>query len=265
MLEKQLKIENKFIQLHKTICRPKWGQDTVIINNPFLYVELFIKRDKNLNDDKKKQALALWNQAKEFYNITPKLSNLSSPLMSYYCFLNAAKTLLVCNGIQFSEQHGISGRDDKDAHLANITIKIHENGVLPALIKYFGEKEKKKEYSIRDMLYNLAYIHRAYKLSYRGTTELFVPIKSSKYILKDDEHGKEAWLGLELNKRYNSQKFIKTLPIGFSVKNKDNNRQEPLIIRTKDRINFKKFSKDIEINKIYAKHRKYRLSTFYIA
>jgi len=116
------------------------------------------------------------------------------------------------------------------------------------------------------LLYNLPYIHRAYILSYRNTTELFIPIKNASYICKDDDNGKEGWLQFELDKKYDNGSFIKTLPDGYEKShNPKYKEQKKFIVRTTKRINFRHQENDKDIEKVSDLHRQYRLNTFYIA
>ncbi len=269
MTTKSIKVKSKEIGLHKTIYNPDWGAKTVITDDYFAYVELYIKRYAKLfglNQKDKEYALSCWNQSREFYNGIECLSILSRPLLAYYSILNAAKTLLICkHKLPENEHHGLSGLYEGDAYLSNEYIKVKGSGILPSMSIYFGERETREQFTIKNLLYNLPYVQRAYNLSYRSSTELFIPIEKSCYMHKKDSHGNEGWLNITLNKRYDNQTFLKKIPSTFE-KNTAETSASKLILRTKNRINFKN-GEDIakQCQRISAKHRRYRENLFYIA
>jgi len=251
-----LKIGNKNLKLRKTIIRPNVKSKTVLTENIFDYVELCIKRGKIKNNT---AILAFWHQAKEFYNIFPNVSKSAKPLIAYYCFLNATKTLLAYQNISYKEFHGVSGSSSGNASLSHDVIKFHDKGILPALSSYFNESETVKEYKLKDILYNIPYIHRAYCLSYKGTTELFVPIIDSQYLYEDDV--KEAYLQFELDTRKRNNGFIKTIPSEFEV-NPNPLLKKQFFIRCKKRF---KMSSKTDLSKFYNYNATFRLNLFYIA
>lgn len=270
MSTKNIKVKNKIIGLHKTICNPEWGAKTVLTDNHFAYVELYIDRYKKqlgLNKKDQEYALSCWQQAQEFYNAIRYLPILAKPLLAYYSILNAAKTLLICkHQLPTNEQHGLSGSQEGSAYLSNEIIKIKGGGILPSLSKYYGEKESREEFTMKNLLYNLPFVQRAYNLSYRSSTELFIPIEKSFYIHKKDSHGNEGWLNIILDKKYDNLTFLNKLPNTFEKNVDERMQQNKLVLRTKNRINFKRQENiDKQCQRISAKHRKYRKDLFYIA
>jgi hypothetical protein len=162
--------------------------------------------------------------------------------------------------------HGLSGEISGNACLSNEIIKIKEKGILPTLSSYFKEYETRKQFCLRDLLYNLPFIHRAYILSYRHTTELFVPIKNCAFIQKKDSFGDKCWLEIELSNRYNNLNFARTIPKGYEIdKNPKYKEQNKFIIRTKNRINLKNTTKEQQLSRISDKHHIYRKNLCYIA
>lgn len=50
------------------------------------------------------------------------------------------------------------------------------------LINKYKRKPVPEFYTLKDILYNLEYIHRAYNLSYTNQPELFIPIKEPRLV-----------------------------------------------------------------------------------
>lgn len=269
MTTKNIKVKSKEIGLHKTIYNPDWGAKTVITDDCFAYVELYInryKKDLGLNKKDQEYALSCWKQAQEFYNGITCLPVLAKPLLAYYSILNAAKTLLICkHQLPKNEHHGLTGVYEGDAYLSNEIIKVKGSGILPSMSKYFGEKETREEFTLQILLYNLPYVQRAYNLSYRSSTELFIPIEKSYYVHKKDRNGNEGWLDIVLNKKYDNLTFLKKIP-GTFEKNVNATNEKKLVLRPKQRIKFNS-QEDIakQCQRISAKHRRYRENLFYIA
>lgn len=269
MTTKNIKVKSKEIGLHKAIYTPEWGGKTVITDDCFAYVELYIdryKKELGLNKRDREYALSCWKQARKFYDGINCLPVLAKPLLAYYSILNASKTLLICkHHLPQNEQHGLSGMYEGGAYLSNEIIKVKNTGILPSMSKYFKENETRNEFNIKDLLYNLPYVQRAYNLSYRSSTELFIPIEKSFYVHKKDRYGDEGWLDIILNKKYDNKTFLKKIPDTFE-KNSIAMDERKLVLRTKQRIRFHS-QEDIakQCQRISAKHRRYRESLFYIA
>ncbi|PPQ39570.1 YaaC-like Protein [Rhodoblastus acidophilus] len=170
----------KVLRLHKAISAPQFEVKTVLTNDPFVYVDLWLRRNH------KDEALFYWRQAHEFYKASIGLPIESAPLVLYYCFMNAAKALLSAKGQQFSPHHGVSRHQMRGPNakvvLSNEGIAIKPAGIVPALSVYFSEQETRQQHSLEDVLYNLAYIHRTYCLSYPRKPERFLPLKDLSFI-----------------------------------------------------------------------------------
>lgn len=62
-------------------------------------------------------------------------------------------------------------------------MKFHTSGVLAGLGEYYQQKPQKTEsYNLKDLLYNLPYIHRAYIMTYTDKPELFIPIYNPRFV-----------------------------------------------------------------------------------
>jgi len=165
---------------------------------------------------------------------------LSSPLTSYYCFLNATKALLSAKEIAFTENHGVGGRPKGTIKsLDNEIVDFQGGGILPALCKYLEEPDNAgKDFTLKDIFWQIPFIHRAYCLTFKGATELFVPLTNPSFMRKDGS--KEAWFQATLSKRYISAHTKNFLKPGFELFNNDGTYE----IRRKRR--FKWSGRDIE-------------------
>ena len=84
----QLMMRSRRIWMHKGVIDPDFGALHVLSNDPWVYVELFLKRARA------QDALAYWLQARRFADASSGLGPDAAPLTLYYSFLNAAKALL---------------------------------------------------------------------------------------------------------------------------------------------------------------------------
>ena len=101
----ELVIANRAAYLRKAILTPDFSSERVLARDAFQFAELWLKRHCP-------SALPFWDQARSYYLASKHLPAQSSPLTSYYCFLNATKTLLTVKGVDFSDYHGVSGTFD---------------------------------------------------------------------------------------------------------------------------------------------------------
>src|SRR5258706_16062598 len=91
--------EGRILKPHKAILSAQFDARTVLTNSPWEFVSLWLKRQDQRN------ALILWNQAREFHDVSLGLSLQSAPLLHYYSFMNAAKALLTQKGIRYDPHH----------------------------------------------------------------------------------------------------------------------------------------------------------------
>jgi len=129
-----IKYNGKILTLHKASIDPDFDSRTVLVRNPWEYVEMWLKSQKN------REALFYWEQAKNFYKASKILPNTSSPLTAYYSLLNATKTLLQVKNISTVEKHGVSGESvGKSRYLLNEKVKFKQSGILSELCNYFSQ------------------------------------------------------------------------------------------------------------------------------
>jgi hypothetical protein len=245
-------LNNKVLSLHSCVTTPDFGASTVLSDDPWDYVNLWLKRSPN------KQAIFYWEQAHEFYNASISLSNISSPLTSYYSMLNATKALLLVKNIQFADLHGVSGEViNSKKHLHSEVVFFKQQGILSNLCSYLGENITNKEkYSLYQIFYNLPFLHRAFTLTYQSAKDLFIPIKQAMFVRKDDSN--EAWFSMELDGRYVTPRTHKILPVGYEV---DKGVIDKYIVRKKQRFKLEANGK-LNIDKLIPYHKSVRSDVF---
>lgn len=230
MAFKPIQINSRPVTLHKAIIEPDFNDKTVLVEDTWEYVDMWLRRNN------KKEALFFWEQTKGFYDATSALPKTSAPLTAYYCFLNAVKTLLIVKGRTHIGKHGVTGYNtgNKTA-LINEKVKFMVGGVLSELCYYFGETITAggQIYTLKDIFYNLPFIHRAYNLTYENQPELFIPISNPVYVNKIEAGNREAWVcALILDEKYTSQNTMNKLPTTFE---KDLGVSDKVLIRKKQR------------------------------
>jgi hypothetical protein len=71
-----------------------------------------------------------------------------------------------------------------------------------------------ESYTLKDIFYNLEFIHRAYNLSNSSQAELYIPIEEPRFVY--DKENKEGWLEVKLKPSYSTnQEFAKIT--GFTI------------------------------------------------
>lgn len=254
MSAKTITYKGKDLTLHKAVSLPHFNEKTVLVASTWDYVDLWLKRNK------KNEARFFWSQARSFYEATKNLPNTSAPLTAYYCFLNATKALLLTRGQSFGDQHGVSGYALKGpSALSNENVKFKNGGILPALCQLLGEQVNQEIYSLKDILYNLPYIHRAYNLTLPSDPELFIPIHNPRIVKSKKTH--EAWFIAELNGKYASQHTINKLPASFE---RDMGYPEEFIIRCVRRFNWRPKQTVASLARYKTYHHRLRQEIFYI-
>ena len=263
-MTKIISISSKELTIMKPITEADYGSKTILTNSCWQYVELWLKRKGGRGAN---EALFYWQQAKHFYVASNKLPINSKPLTSYYCCLNAAKALLSirgqCNLINIS--HGITQDRYTQYDVSSLEkakVIFLGSGVLNELSKYFSEDVNKKEYSIKDLLYNIPCIHRAFCITYSNMPELFVPIHNIRFVRIDERD--DAWIEFEIDKRYANEKALKSIPSSYQrdcVKGKD----KYIVRREKNRFKWNIHTKKNErLQNLNKYHKKIRKELYYI-
>lgn len=105
---KQTKAWRSRFCIHKSIRHPNFEAESVFSNDPWRFVELWLKRSE-LESNRKTDALAFWLQAKRFSEAASSMSTEAAPLPLYYAFLNATKALLEVHSETYTNLHGVGG------------------------------------------------------------------------------------------------------------------------------------------------------------
>lgn len=246
--------KNKPLSLHKAVTSPHFNERTVLVTSTWDYVDLWLKRARQT------EARFFWSQARSFHEATQSLPKTSAPLTAYYCFLNATKAFLLTRGRQFGDQHGVSGfAVAGPSALSNEKVKFKNGGILPALCQELGEQVNQDVYSLKDILYNLPYIHRAYNLTIKSDPELFIPINNPKIVKSERSH--EAWFCAELLGKYANQHTINKLPAGFE---RDMGFPNSCVIRCNRRFDWRPRQKAASLGRYKNYHHRLRTEIFYI-
>jgi len=154
-------------------------------------------------------------QARRFSDAAKQMTVESAPLSLYYSFLNATKALLVVRSAPHGANHGVSGdRPVKaKASLANEIVEFKAGGVLPAFCSYLGESTVSQKYTLKDLLWNIPFVHRAFRHTFTSAAELFIPIEQACYVTRADTS--EAWFQAEVAPRYADGRVLRHLPTSF--------------------------------------------------
>jgi len=206
-----VKYKNKEIIVRKPKIIADLPSKVVLTDSTWQFVEIYL-RSQDQND-----ALFYWEQARNFYESTKSLSLVSKPLTAYYCFLNASKALLEVKNIDYGLAHGVTGKQ-KDGHtrIQNEIIKFQPSGVVSGLGRYLGENvlEEGEEFTLKDIFYNIPYIHRAFTITYGNMPELFIPILAPRFV--HNKTDKKGWLEIHLEQEHSTARVLNRL-IGFSL------------------------------------------------
>lgn len=137
-------------------------------------------------------------------------------MTTYYCFLNAIKALLTCKSVTFDTKHGVSGKSiNSQINILNEMVFIHPRGVLAGLCSYLGEhvkatpQQQKEAFTLKDILYNLEFIHRAYSMTYTNQPELYIPIEEPRFVY--EKSLKKGWFETRLEPEYSNKTTMSKL------------------------------------------------------
>lgn len=222
------------IRMYKPQIKPNLKSKVILTDSTWQFVEIYLKRNCTKSD-----AVFYWKQAKNFYIATQSLDLIAKPLTSYYCFLNATKALLEAKNVNYHFSHGVSGKAaDGHKKINNELIRMHAKGVLSGLCTYLDEPitpkepdKKHEEYNLKDILYNLPFVHRAYQTTYSNQADLFIPILNPRIV--HDKNRNTAWLEIELEPEHSNQTTLSRL-VGFGLDKKYKNEQNYILRRNKD-------------------------------
>lgn len=226
--------KNRKLQIRKSYTSPDFGSHTVLTDDVFTYIDFYFSSHKKAmkyrnpsvskpkyGDEKKYHYSFYWKQAMSFYSAAKKLPMESVPLLSYYAMLNAVKAFLAfkCEYIEdFVEDFSRHGLFENTIISGNELSTIYVGHQNKGVFVLFGRKlesnfdniwpsGKLNAITLKKLLYNLAFIHRAYITTYnpsRGAKipELFIPVKASQTPCYYKGNDSNLYLKFEVDKSF---------------------------------------------------------------
>jgi hypothetical protein len=133
--------------------------------------------------------------------------------------MNAVKTLLTAKSVAFGAHHGVgipkANRGKTMRDIASEEVEIKSAGVLPSLSVYLGETEALRVHTLKELFFNLPYIHRTYCLTYTQQTDMYIPFTECQYVC--DKTLGRAFLRATLSKDFSAKRVIKRLRPAFVI------------------------------------------------
>lgn len=253
-----LRVGNRAAYFRKAIKSPDFESERVLTRDAFQFIDLWLQQHC-------KEAMGYWKQARAYYLASKALPPTSAPLTIYYCFLNAAKALLLVKGIEAAEFHGVAGDFDPNSKrvLSNEIVTIQRRGVLHALSTYLEEEETEQIHSLSDLLANLPFIHRAYRYTYSSQNELFIPLRNVLY----RNYEGHVCVTAQITGRFADNRSLRSLPSAYE---RDLGYEDKCIIRTRQRIrwhshNSSRAEKERARARLLTYHRKRRKDLVFIS
>jgi hypothetical protein len=251
----EINFRGRVLSLRKANVTPDFRADTVLVSDPWDYVDLWLKREG------KEDARDYWEQACEFAKAADALPPTSAPLLAYYCMMNATKALLEVRNEATKDAHGVHGDQEKArTSLDSEKVHFHADGVLGGLCRLMKESSNPQEISLKDALYNLPYVHRAFCLTYTTAKVLFIPIKNPRFVQKPNSN--ESWFCATVEERFFNKAFEKQLPPHWEF----DQGADMGTIRYKKRFDWvgKRKTTTNDIDNFVSYHGKIRKDVFYI-
>ena len=232
-LEKPICAQNRIIRIGKSYTDKDFKKQTVLTDDIFTYVSFFYQSHKKAmkfvnpnnrvkyGNPSKYSYEFYWKQAEMFYKAAKTMPIEVKPVASYYCMLNAAKSYIAFTSssadvfVENFGTHGIS--EDKSSagnDLANICITHKQKGVFPLFaskldpdfttVWAYAKNGTNYSYSIKTLMYNLPFIHRAYVMTYskryNKVEELFVPVRVNESPMYFKANDGKAYMSFELER-----------------------------------------------------------------
>jgi hypothetical protein len=112
-------------------------------------------------------------------------------------------------GIDFVALHGVSGEESHPtAHLIKEVMEVKGGGVFCSFAKYFGMELSNQEVNLKQVLYNIPFIHRAFTITFKTSPELFIPIKNPHFV--KSMKNSESWFCAEIgSQQYQKERVFK--------------------------------------------------------
>lgn len=224
--------KNVSLRLRKTYKGADISSHTVLTDDVFSYVDFYFKKHKKVIKDKNGKSvepkyLFYWDQAKNFYKAAKLLPIESSPLPMYYCVLNAVKAYLFYNAKNYEEiendfkGHGLKeGNADGDNHLYQLdNIYVCRDGwgvfykfakTIEPNFELYWKKGKTEAISIKNLMYQLPFIHSAYISTYSlpRKNEKFIPLSPNAAPIYRYAKDNKIRLVVDLDRSYFKQNAV---------------------------------------------------------
>lgn len=213
-------LNDRELAIPKAVVSPDLGSRTVLTNEPWEFVDLALTRQGQA------EAQFYWRQAREFYNVAQGLPLQSAPLLLYYSYMNATKSLLAAKGIAFNRYHGVRGWDPNaggQSQVFSVGVEIRNQGILPSLAQYYAEPEPSNQHLLKDLLYNLAFVHRTFCLTYTSSPEMFIPIVEPKILYEKGTN--EVYFSASLSTHFANRRILRVLPPSITCPTNDPNER----------------------------------------
>ena len=230
--------KNQSLRMKKPYTTQDFTKHTVLTDDVYTYVSFFFdvhKKAMKFNDQQNKEKYGdpnqykynfYWKQSEIFYKSAKAIDVEASPVAAYYCMLNAAKAYISYTSESADDfvkdfgGHGIlEDKDDAGNDLSTISIKHKDWGVFPLFASKLDEDfynvwpNRNISYSLKTLLYNMAFIHRAYMMTYaeksRTIDELFIPLERGTTPTFYKANDGKAYLVSKIDKRYFSPSATK--------------------------------------------------------
>lgn len=251
-----LRFKRRIVRLQKSIRRPDFKSRTILVEDQWDYVEMWLRRNGL------EEALVFWRQAEEFHKASIDQPPSSAPLMNYYSALNATKVLLLAKKVEHSPYHGLVGEHKgPKTSLAGEIVSTTKGGVFSALSRYLGEPEGEGQaFTLKDILYNLPYIHRAYTVTFGSQPELFIPVSNPIFVRIAGNS--ECYLKFEIiDSMYQHQATINS----FTKFERDAGIDGSYVVRRKKRFKWNlNDDDDVNLTRLVKYHDDVRRSMYYI-
>lgn len=207
-----LRLLQRTVYLHSAVTEPSFGAPTVLAGDALEYVRLWLRRQRNAD------AVFYWDQARQFLAATAHLTHEASPVTSYYAALNATKALLTHRNSHPGATHGVTRGPEPRGKVSLKTeiLTMQTSGVLASLRAALQEPVVQPEScSLYDLLHNLPFVHRAFKLTFRSAPELFIPLHKAGFVRHPST--REVWFRAQVDTRYAAKTLSRRIPTIFEM------------------------------------------------
>lgn len=237
--------KSKNLQIKKSYTTPDFKSSTILTDDVFTYIDFYFASHKKAmkyrnsssktkyGNEKKYHYSFYWKQSMSFYKAAKSLPIETVPLLSYYSMLNAAKAFLafkyeyIEDFVEHFGNHGLFEQTDlTGTDLNSIAVWRKNKGVFPLLgrtlecdFDQIWPSGKSNAITLKKLLYNLAFIHRAYLTTYnpgRGTAvfDLFIPLPAGSAPSYHKGNDSNLYLVFDVDRSAFSA-LASTIPAGY--------------------------------------------------